>query len=50
MWNPDRAAAERTLSGKRLHNDAGLDAHGWVEIQAGTNRLCFNEGLLQCNV
>lgn len=34
VWNLDRVGAERTLSGKRLHNEMGPDASSWVQITA----------------
>lgn len=34
VWNLDGVGAERTLSGKRLHNEMGRDANGWVEMRA----------------
>lgn len=53
VWNLDGVGAERTLSGKRLHNQMGRDASAWVEMRAvmlTTGRilysLYFNEVLL----
>lgn len=34
VWNLDGAGAERSLSGKLLHNEMGRDANGWVEMRA----------------
>lgn len=52
VWNLDGVGAERTLSGKRLHNEMGRDANGWVEMRAVMLRtghllfsLYFNEDL-----
>lgn len=52
VWNLDGVGAERTLSGKRLHNE-GRDAYGWVEMRAAMLTtghilygLYFNEDLL----
>lgn len=53
MWNLDGVGAERTLSGKRLHNEMGRNANGWVEMRAAMlttghilYSLYFNEDLL----
>lgn len=57
VWNLDGVGAERTLSGKRLHNEMGRDAYGRVEMRAvmltkGHILYCsyFNEVLLQRKV